>query len=847
VKKLFVLLTLVALSSTSCITQNAVEPTSSSTAALERRDAPLRDDVILSPTLSVGKPRETEVVTVRFASYGIEIYEESAQAFHDMYPHIQVELVSAEDVMGQLSTDDTLDIDQTESFYRLLSAADTVAVGAADLTTNVIKQGWVRDLMPFVKADADFTPEDFYPATLKAFQKDGGLWGVPVGASLQVLLYDKQAFEQAGLAYPSPDWDFDAFVTATERLTRYEESDFRYAYAVPGFWPSAPSIFVASMANLVTRDAQGYDVPQLDSPEVILAVQRYTNLALVQGVMPARTSISTTADLWIQEWLEPRRVVMFPSSALNASLFTSFPTIVNGFASEGIGIALYPPGSPTLRVSGYVISDGTQHPEASWLWLKHLTRDYHGYHLPARQSVADAQGAWARWDQEQQEMLRFALQHADPMLASNSAVVLELNAAIDAIFGGLTAEEALGIAQARALESYRTQIQAEPRPIALQHPELVKEDSAVIQFRPFIFDPALPYESLAAAFNEEQAGIGGQIRVKVSDVADPDCFAAPSSFARDDATAGWRPRALALQPLLDADANVDLSTFHFVDAFRSQGELYGLPILAQPEVLFYNTAIFDEAGIAYPTPDWTLDEFYHVVQGLTFERDGQYGFVPLNGAGIDLPLFVALHGAELWDQQGNPRFDSPDVIAAVAWYADLVRSAVPPGMIVPSDETLAQRQTILAEGRAAVWSVLVNAGVPTIIAPWTDDQLGMVPFPGAVAPMGLEGLFINANAPQDHVTGCWAWIKYAAANRTIAPCQGIPARKAALESSTGYKAWSEQTVAESYRALTTYARLNQPNSVQAQAHLAILYEALASIMDGASVDTALKSAQQRTQ
>lgn len=72
-KKLFVLLTLVALSATSCITQNAVEPTSSSTAALERRDAPLRDDVILSPTLSVGKPRETEVVTVRFASYGLMV------------------------------------------------------------------------------------------------------------------------------------------------------------------------------------------------------------------------------------------------------------------------------------------------------------------------------------------------------------------------------------------------------------------------------------------------------------------------------------------------------------------------------------------------------------------------------------------------------------------------------------------------------------------------------------------------------------------------------------------------------------------------------------------------------
>lgn len=844
-------LTMVSLLAISCATQGVATPNPDTTATHEPTDTRPREDALVSTTPVEGNTEGVEAqasVIIRFVSYGIEAYEERAQAFHEMYPHIRIELVSADDVMGEFGAEDAQDVNQTESLYRLLSAADTVATGAADLTSSIIKQGWVRDLAPFVETDADFAPEDYYPATMEAYQRDGGLWGIPASASLQVLLYDKRAFDEVALAYPYPDWDFDGFATAAERLTRRQESDVRYGYAVPGFWPSAPSIFVAGMADLVTRDAQGYEVPKLDGPDVIQAVQRYTDLALVRGVMPARTSISATADVWIQEWLEPRRVAMFPSSALNASLFADFPRIAAGFASEGIGIALYPAGCPILRVSGYSISGGTQYPAESWLWLKYLSRNYQGYHLPARRSVAAAQGTWARWDQEQQKMLQFALQNAPPAPSSDSSVIQELDAAIDAIFGGQAVEEALRVAQARALERYRAEVRAEPRTITLRQPELGREDTIVIEFGPFVFDPAMPYAPLAMAFNEEQARIGGQIRVEVSDdLAAPDCFAGPQSLVRDDAPANRGLRPLALQPLLEADTTLDLSVFYFVDAFRDRGELYGLPVLAQPEVLFYDRTLFDEAGIAYPAPDWTLDDFRRVVQELTSEQRGQYGFVPLNGAGIDLPLFTALYGAELWDTLGNPRFDSPEVIEAVAWYAELIEFATPSSMIVPTDETLVQRQTLLTEGRAAVWSVLVNAGVPTVRAPWTDAQVGMAPFPGTSARMGLEGLFINANAPRDRIEGCWAWIKYAAANRTVAPQQGIPARKATSVSPADSATQTGQSVAETYSAIASYTRLEQPNTIQAQAHLDILYDALASIMDGAPVEAALSAAQQRAQ
>lgn len=41
-----------------------------------------------------------------------------------------------------------------------------------------------------------------------------------------------------------------------------------------------------------------------------------------------------------------------------------------------------------------------------------------------------------------------------------------------------------------------------------------------------------------------------------------------------------------------------------------------------PVVYYYNRALFDAAGLPYPTDDWTFDEFLQVARALTVDRDG---------------------------------------------------------------------------------------------------------------------------------------------------------------------------------------------------------------------------------
>lgn len=51
--------------------------------------------------------------------------------------------------------------------------------------------------------------------------------------------------------------------------------------------------------------------------------------------------------------------------------------------------------------------------------------------------------------------------------------------------------------------------------------------------------------------------------------------------------------------------------------FTQSGQVWGLPAAAQPKGTGYNTQLFDEAGVDYPTRAWTTADFLRLTQLLT--------------------------------------------------------------------------------------------------------------------------------------------------------------------------------------------------------------------------------------
>ncbi|MEM7536781.1 MAG: ABC transporter substrate-binding protein [Chloroflexota bacterium] len=135
-----------------------------------------------------------------------------------------------------------------------------------------------------------------------------------------------------------------------------------------------------------------------------------------------------------------------------------------------------------------------------------------------------------------------------------------------------------------------------------------------------------------------------------------------------------------LQPYLDA-TDFDPDQYYEVGLrpYTFRENLYGLPREIDEWVIFYNKNLFDEAGVPYPSGDWTWDDLTTNAQALT-KRDDEgratqfgYGFAHLGGAKA-FDGFVYQAGGRLVDNEDDPTkfmMAEPEAVAGVQFMADL--------------------------------------------------------------------------------------------------------------------------------------------------------------------------------
>ena len=94
------------------------------------------------------------------------------------------------------------------------------------------------------------------------------------------------------------------------------------------------------------------------------------------------------------------------------------------------------------------------------------------------------------------------------------------------------------------------------------------------------------------------------------------------------------------------------------DAFTYQGKDVATVNGADTFLLYYNKNLFDEAGVPYPTPDWTWDDFLNACEKLTVDKDGdgtvdQYA-ITADWGHEQIEAYMAAFGGELYDDVNNP-------------------------------------------------------------------------------------------------------------------------------------------------------------------------------------------------
>ncbi|MBZ0300264.1 MAG: extracellular solute-binding protein, partial [Anaerolineae bacterium] len=149
--------------------------------------------------------------------------EDILQPVIDQYqaenPGVQVLLVPYQGfgVPVESSDDPEVYLDNLANYY---SSADVLLVDSS-LTPTATRAGYLLDLSPLTGSDPDFNESEFEPALLSAFDWDNGQWALPISTSFVVVEYIPEAFDAAGLNYPSANWTLADLESAARALTQY--------------------------------------------------------------------------------------------------------------------------------------------------------------------------------------------------------------------------------------------------------------------------------------------------------------------------------------------------------------------------------------------------------------------------------------------------------------------------------------------------------------------------------------------------------------------------------------------------------------------------------------------------
>lgn len=207
-----------------------------------------------------------------------------------------------------------------------------------------------------------------------------------------------------------------------------------------------------------------------------------------------------------------------------------------------------------------------------------------------------------------------------------------------------------------------------------------------------------------------------------------------------------------------------LYTESLLDAFHEDGAQYGLPASFSNVVLFYNTDLFEAAGVETPTSDWTWADEQAAAERLTDTAAGVWGdYQPVTFHEFYKALAQA--GGDFLDADGTATaFDSPEGSAAATW---LVGKS---GVTMPTEAdgagTADVDSALFRDGRLAMW----HSGV-WMFGPLADSEVrwDIAVEPGSTqkaSAMFTNGVVVSASSKKQ--AAAQTWIEFLTSSEVMA-------------------------------------------------------------------------------
>jgi ABC-type glycerol-3-phosphate transport system substrate-binding protein len=665
-----------------------------------------------------------------------------------------------------------------EGAQKYVASADVLFVGGYNLSVEDTRAGYFLDLAPFVKTDSAINTDDFFPAIWQSVQWDGGTWMIPVSGSVQILTYNKQAFDDAGLAYPDETWTFDDLANAARKLTvRNEKGDVQ----IPGMNFYSNALLRAFLGAPLYDSSAVPFAPDFSNPELAPLLEKW--LAL-------QKELSTTGGNYDYDKI--------PLTLDSAWRLTSPNPDQKG---QWAG-ALLPGGVAGLDVQGFAVSGGTQSPELAYALAVYMSQqpeviDRIFGTTPARKSMVGVKPENSmiirpKVPADVQALLDQALEHALP--ATETLFFDYVNQAVgkaEEDKSDLTA--ALQTAEADAKKKLEAAAARRTKEMLLVSTPVptpsFDSGKIVLNFGLNLYSGDIPnkggWDRLVADFLASNSQVGN-IDIKTQffsqeDLDKTDCYIYPTNIIPDADLATLQN----LEPYMSADPDFDSSDLMpgILPQLQRDNKTWGYPLVIYPSILLYNSDQFKKANVPEPENGWLIESFKDAVTSLKpiAAESNTTPFVPQGFDDTYLLMLAAAYGGVPYDYRTNPPtvdLTNPKNVEALRQVLDLAKDK-----LIGYQELAKNGGSVYFNNNAPIYSDTLSTNSFQMQMRGQDTgqtPLHVVNFPAGrdLLPLAYSIGTAYINAKSQNPEACYQWISSVAKHPNL--LSGIPARQSQL-------------------------------------------------------------------
>ena len=293
-----------------------------------------------------------------------------------------------------------------------MSSADAPCIVTTQAARAQELSGLLEPLDSYMEA-AGIKASDYNAAMMQGMTVDGHVLALPYDAEPDVLYYNREMFEKAGLEAPSTSYTTEQFLKDAKALT----GDGKYGMAVkPSLLGNAPGDFGIAFGGQVSKDGKN----TLTDPKFVEGVQFAFDLVHKEQVAVAPNAADNDG---------PAQTAFTSGTA---AMIVDGPWMYGSFEKElgdklGVAVLPTPTGQPraVIQGSGFGIAKSCPDKQAAFNVLKELvTPEVIGTVADKQGTVPSVESAMDKWaankPADSAEAVRILLENGTPLVTTST-------------------------------------------------------------------------------------------------------------------------------------------------------------------------------------------------------------------------------------------------------------------------------------------------------------------------------------------------------------------------------------------------------------------------------------------